>query len=146
MIPRRSKVAEVIVSSVGFLREEIIAGRHRLLAGEPVEAGGDDAGPDPYSLLLSALGACTAMTLQLYARRKQWPLEKVEVSLRHARVHAEDCEDCETKAGKLDRIERFISLGGPLSDEQKQRLLEIAQRCPVHRTLTSEISIVDYLD
>ena len=139
-------MAEVIVSSVGYLKQEIRAGRHKIIADEPLEAGGTDEGPGPYELLLGALGACTAMTLQLYARRKQWPLEKVEVSLSHDRLHAQDCEECLTKEGKITRIERYISLTGALSDEQKSRLLEIAQRCPVHRTLTSEISIKDYLD
>lgn len=139
-------MAEVIVSSIGYLKQQITAGAHTLIADEPGEAGGGDAGPDPYSLLLAALGACTAMTLQIYARRKEWPLEKVEVSLRHSRIHAEDCGDCATTQGKIDQIERYISLAGPLSGEQKARLLEIAQRCPVHKTLTSEISIKDFLD
>jgi putative redox protein len=140
-------MAEVIVSSDGYLKQEIAAGNHTLIADEPREAGSSDAGPDPYSLLLAALGACTAMTLQIYARRKEWPLERVEVSLRHSRIHAEDCGDCATKEGSLDRIERYISLTGQLTDEQKARLLEIAQHCPVHKTLTSaEISIKDFLD
>ena len=139
-------MAEVIVSSIGYLKQEIIAGRHVLIADEPVSEGGTDEGPGPYEFLLASLGACTAMTLQIYARRKQWPLEKVEVSLSHDRIHAQDCEDCVTKQGKITRIERYISLTGELSDEQKGRLLEIAQNCPIHRTLTSEISIRDYLD
>ena len=139
-------MAEVIVSSIGYLKQEITAGAHKLIADEPREVGGSDAGPDPYSFLLAALGACTSMTLQLYAKRKEWPLEKVEVSLRHSRIHAKDCDTCATKDGKLSRIERYISLTGPLSDEQKARLLEIAQRCPVHQTIVSEISIVDFLD
>lgn len=138
-------MSEVIVSSEGFLKQRIKAGSHTFVADEPVEAGGSDAGPDPYSLLLAALGACTSMTLQLYARRKNWPLEKVEVTLSHSRIHASDCEDCATRQGSINRIERRISLTGPLSDEQKTRLLEIAQHCPVHKTLTSEISIKDYL-
>lgn len=138
-------MAEVIVSSDGFLKQKITAGNHTLIADEPRGAGGTDAGPDPYSFLLAALGTCTSMTLQLYARRKQWPLEKVEVSLRHSRIHADDCEDCQTKEGLVDRIERRISLTGQLSEEQRARLLEIAGRCPVHRTLTSEISIKDSL-
>ncbi|HXU36168.1 MAG TPA: OsmC family protein [Blastocatellia bacterium] len=138
-------MSEVIVSSVGFLKQEITAGNHRLVADEPKEAGGSDEGPDPYSLLLGALGACTSMTLQLYAKRKNWPLEKVEVRLSHSRIHAEDCESCVTRQGYITRIDRRITLTGPLSDEQKTRLLEIAQHCPVHKTLTSEISIKDYL-
>lgn len=139
-------MAEVIVRSVGFLKQEIMAGRHTFAADEPRGAGGSDAGPDPYSLLLASLGACTAMTLQLYARHKRIPLERVEVSLSHNRIHAEDCEDCETKEGSVDRIERYISLTGDLTEEQKNRMLQIAQRCPVHKTLTSEISIKDFLD
>ena len=139
-------MAEVIVSSDGFLKQRIAAGNHTLIADEPREAGGSDAGPDPYSFLLAALGACTSMTLQLYARHKGIPLEKVQVSLRNARIHAKDCEICDSKEGKIERIERYISLTGPLTDEQKQRLLEIAQRCPVHKTLTSEIVIQDFLD
>jgi putative redox protein len=136
----------VVVSSAGYLRQEITAGPHHLIADEPAEAGGSDAGPDPYSLLLAALGACTAMTLQMYARRKEWPLEKVEVRLAHTRIYARDCEECQTEEGKVSRIDRHILLRGPLSDEQRSRLLEIAQRCPVHRTLTSEISIRDFLE
>ncbi len=138
-------MSEVIVGSDGYLKQRITAGNHTLVADEPSEAGGSDAGPDPYSLLLAALGACTSMTLQVYARRKQWPLEKVEVRLRHSRIHAEDCEACETREGSIDRIERQISLTGQLSEDQRARLLEIAGRCPVHRTLTSEISIEDSL-
>ncbi len=139
-------MAEVIVKSVDYLKQEITAGSHTLIADEPKDVGGSDAGPDPYSLLLAALGACTSMTLQIYARRKGWPLEKVEVSLRNSRIHAEDCKECATKQGQINRIERYISVTGPLTDEQKARLLEIAQKCPVHRTLTSEISIVDFMD
>jgi putative redox protein len=139
-------MAEVIVSSVGYLKQEITAGAHRFASDEPVEVGGTDTAPDPYSLLLAALGACTSMTLQMYARRKGWPLEKVEVSLRHARIHAKDCDVCVTKEGKISRIERYISLTGPLSEEQRERLLSMAERCPIHKTLTSEISIIDFLD
>ena len=138
-------MSEVIVSSDGFLKQVIKAGGHTLIADEPREAGGTGAGSDPYSLLLAALGACTSMTLQLYARRKGWPLERVEVRIGHSRIHADDCQECATKQGYVGRIERHIALTGPLSDEQKTRLLEIAQHCPVHKTLTSEISIKDYL-
>jgi len=120
--------------------QAIEVGRHRLTADEPAPAGGD-AGPSPYDYLLVALGSCTSMTIALYARRKQWPLTGVVVRLEHSRVHAADCAECETREGKLDRIDSEITLEGPLSDEQRTRLLEIAERCPVHRTLTSEISI-----
>ncbi len=139
-------MAEVIVTSVGYLKQEITAGSHKFYSDEPREVGGSESGPDPYSLLLAALGACTSMTLQMYARRKEWPLEKVEVSLRHTRIHAEDCEDCKTKEGKIGRIERYISLTGPLSEEQKAQLFEIAKRCPVHKTLTNGVSIKDFTD
>jgi putative redox protein len=123
------------------LIQEIEAGRHYLTADEPLSAGGADAGPSPYDYLLAALGTCTSMTLSMYARQKQWPLEGVTVRLSHSRIHAADCAECETKDGKLDRIDREIALAGALSPEQRARLLEIADRCPVHRTLTSEISI-----
>jgi putative redox protein len=139
-------MAEVIVSSEGYLKQRITAGNHVLIADEPREAGGSDAGPDPYSLLLSALGACTAMTLQSYARLKEWPLERVEVRLRHSRIHAADCGKCAATEGRIDKIDRYIALEGPLNDEQRARLLDIAQRCPVHKTLTSEISINDFLE
>lgn len=121
--------------------QEIQVGGHRLHADEPVSVGGTDTGPSPYDYLLAGLGACTSMTIRLYADRKQWPLQGVTVYLRHTRIHAADCTGCETKEGKVDRIEREIELGGPLTDEQRARLLEIAERCPVHKTLTSEIRI-----
>jgi uncharacterized OsmC-like protein len=123
------------------LAQEIHAGRHRLRADEPVAQGGTDTGPGPYELLLAALGACTSMTLALYARRHEWPLEEVAVRLRHARVHAEDCANCETGQAWLDVIEREITLSGALSDEQRERLKGIAERCPVHRTLTASVRI-----
>ena len=138
-------MTEVVVASIGYLKQQITAGAHTLIADEPQEAGGSDAGPDPYALLLAALGSCTAMTLQIYARRKVWPLESVAVRLRHSRIHAQDCADCSTTQGRIDQIERHISLVGPLDAEQKARLLEIAQHCPVHKTFTSEISIRDFL-
>ncbi|OLT05868.1 osmotically inducible protein C [Pseudonocardia sp. CNS-004] len=126
------------------LAQHITVGPHHLVADEPVPVG-DDTGPTPYDLLLAALGACTAMTLRLYAQRKHWPLDDVTVSLRHSRIHAEDCANCETQAGMLDRIERVIQLDGDLDDDQRKRLLEIADRCPVHRTLQSEI-VIDTTD
>jgi uncharacterized OsmC-like protein len=120
---------------------EVRVRKHRLMADEPVEVGGTDQGPGPYDYLLSALGACTSITLRMYADRKQWPLQGITVRLRHFRIHAEDCANCETMQGFIDRIEREITLAGALSDEQKTRLMEIADKCPVHRTLTSEINI-----
>lgn len=131
-------------SARGFA-QVITAGSHQLLADEPVSAGGTDTGPGPYELLLSALGSCTSMTISLYARRKQWPLEAVTVKLRHSRVYAADCEDAETKEGMLDHLDRDIELIGQLSEEQRTRLLEIANKCPVHKTLTSEIHITTRL-
>lgn len=125
----------------GPLSEIVRSGRHVLAADEPLASGGNDTGPNPYDYLLAALGTCTAMTLRLYARNKNWPLNKVRVELKHEKIHAADCADCETKEGKIDRIERMIELDGPLSDEQRQRLFEIADRCPVHRTLSSKIQI-----
>jgi putative redox protein len=125
----------------GRLQQEITAGAHRFLADEPLAAGGGDSGPNPYDLLLAALGACTAMTLRLYAERKALPLDRVTVRLRHGRIHAADCETCETREGMIDRIERAIALEGALDAAQRARLLEIADKCPVHRTLTSEVDI-----
>jgi putative redox protein len=137
-----SELKEVVVegSARGFA-QQVTVGGHRLVADEPLAVGGTDTGPGPYDLLLAALGACTSMTVALYARRKQWPLESVRVRLRHERIHAADCADCETKQGMLDRIERDVELAGPLDAEQRARLIEIANKCPVHRTLTSEIVI-----
>jgi len=139
----KDDVGSVVVrgSAAGFA-QEIHAGPHRLHADEPASAGGTDTGPSPYDLLLAALGACTSMTVAMYARRKAWPLEEVTVHLRHSKIHATDCADCETREGMLDRIERDIHFTGSLTDEQRSRLLDIANKCPVHRTLTSEINIV----
>ncbi len=120
--------------------QRITVGRHVLVADEP-EPVGHDTGPSPYDLVLAGLGACTSMTLRMYAARKQWPLESVRVSLRHSRIHASDCAECDTATGQLDRIERTIELTGDLDDEQRQRLLEIADKCPVHRTLHSEVEV-----
>lgn len=131
----------VAESGHGLLRQILLDGRHVLAADEPPNFGGGDAGPNPYELLLMSLGACTAMTLRLYANRKQWPLERVIVRLKHGRIHAEDCAECETKTGLIDRIEREIELIGPLTVDQRAGLAGIADKCPVHRSLTSEINI-----
>jgi putative redox protein len=133
--------AVVVRGSGAGLAQEIHAGRHRFVSDEPGSAGGTDSGPSPYDLLIAALGACTSMTVGMYARRKSWPLEEITVHLRHSKIHATDCAECETKEGLLDRIERDIHFTGPLTDEQRSKLLEIANKCPVHRTLTSEIDI-----
>jgi len=136
-------VAGVRVSEAGEGRfaQLVQAGRHRLRADEPAGAGGDDTGPGPYDLLLAALGACTSMTVRMYAEHRKLPLRRVGVELRHDRVHAADCADCETKEGRIDRIERVITLEGELDEAQRQKLLEIAGKCPVHRTLHSEVWI-----
>ena len=138
----KAETGTVVVrgSAVGFA-QEIHAGPHRLYADEPESAGGTDTGPPPYDLLLAALGACTSMTIAMYARRKSWRLEDVTVHLRHSKIHAIDCAECETKEGMLDRIERDIHLAGTLTEEQRTKLIEIANKCPLHRTLTSEIEI-----
>ncbi len=137
---------EVIVRSSGKLRQQIDAGVHTLFADEPIAVGGDDAGPTPYDLLLGALGACTSMTVLMYARRKQWPLEDVVVRLSHRRDYARDCEDCEERPVQIDLIERRLTLVGPLDPEQHARLMEIAAKCPVHRTLLGTIKVIDYLE
>jgi uncharacterized OsmC-like protein len=124
-----------------MLQQEVITGSHRFVADEPVAAGGLDSGPGPYDLLLAALGACTSMTVRLYADRKRLPLKRTSVRLRHGRIYAVDCAECETKEGMIDRIDRAITFEGDLDGEQRARLLEIADKCPVHRTLKSEIDI-----
>jgi putative redox protein len=134
---------EVVVRETrrGTFQQEIVAGAHRLLADEPVAAGGLGSGPGPYDLLLAALGACTSMTVRLYAERKKLSLVRTWVRLRHSRIHAADCAECETRTGMLDRIERIISFEGELDPDTRKRLLEIADKCPVHRALTSEVNI-----
>jgi len=136
-------MSEVVVrgSGAGFA-QEITAGSHHFKCDEPVAVGGTDAGPSPYDLLLAALGACTSMTVAMYARRKGWPLESVTVHLRHKKIYVEDAVASETRQALLDRIERDIHFTGALSEEQRARMVEIAEKCPVHRTLTSKIEIV----
>ncbi|MEW6733172.1 MAG: OsmC family protein [Acidobacteriota bacterium] len=135
----------VTVRSLSNLKAQVEMSGHHLIADEPVSAGGEDAGPDPYSLLLAALGSCTSMTLHLYAQRKGWPLKAIEITLIHGQQYAQDYLDCETKEGKIDEIRRRIRLEGELDQEQRLCLLEIAAKCPVHRTLTGEIKIRDTL-
>ena len=135
MAHARASIAQVNYATA------ITTGHHSLTADEGPELGGRDAGPAPYDLLTSALAACTVITLRMYADRKQWPLERIVVDSRHFRIHAKDCDECETAAGMVDRIERDINLIGPLDADQRAKLLDIADRCPVHRTLRSEVSI-----
>ena len=138
-------MSEVVVSSQQNLRNEVSYGAgHTFITDEPLAAGGEDAGPDPYTLILAALGSCISMTVTLYARRKQWPLENVTVRLKQNRIHSKDCKECiQMQEGHIHRIERSVTLTGPLSDEQRTRLQEIAHKCPVHKTLTSPIVIAD---
>ncbi|SDS63934.1 bifunctional alpha/beta hydrolase/OsmC family protein [Bradyrhizobium canariense] len=126
----------------GKFQQTVTVGPHQMLADEPVAAGGEDSGAGPYDFVLAGLGACTSMTMRLYADRKSLPLERTTVTLMHSKIYAEDCAECETKAGMLDQIERVITMEGPLDAEQRKKLMEIADKCPVHRTLTSEIHIV----
>jgi len=122
--------------------QEITTGRHQLVADEPIAAGGTDLGPGPYDLMLAALGSCMSMTIALYARGKQWPLETVVIRLRHSRIYAKDCAECVIRNDTLlDRIDTEVKLTGPLTAEQERKLMEVAHRCPVHRTLKSEINI-----
>jgi uncharacterized OsmC-like protein/pimeloyl-ACP methyl ester carboxylesterase len=138
--PRRVVVRETRNSK--FQQTVSIGPHHRLLADEPAAAGGEDTGPGPYDFVLAGLGACTSMTMRLYADRKSLPLERTTVTLSHSKIHAEDCAECETKEGMLDQIDMVIAMEGALDAEQRKRLMEIADKCPVHRTLTSEIRIV----
>jgi len=137
--PRQVVVRETRYSK---FQQTVSVGPHRMLADEPVAAGGEDSGPGPYDFLLAGLGACTSMTMRLYADRKSLPLDRVTVTLTHNKIHAEDCAECETRTGMLDRIDRVIAMEGTLDAEQRTRLMEIADKCPVHRTLTSEVHIV----
>ncbi len=145
-VPEGITTADVIVWGEGSMfAQQIAAGPHRLTADEPESVGGSDTGPSPYDVLLAALGSCTSMTVGMYARKKNWPLERVTVWLRHSKIYAADCSECETREGMLDRIELDVRFDGPLTAEQRSRLLEIANKCPVHRTLTSEINILTKL-
>lgn len=141
-------MSQVVVTSQTNLRNEVRYGTDQtLISDEPITAGGDGAGPDPYTLLLAALGSCISMTVTLYARRKQWPLEGVSVRLRQRRIHAKDCKECtENLEGYIHRIERVVTFRGQLTDEQRTRLQEIAHKCPVHKTLTSPIVIAELED
>lgn len=141
-------MSEVVVTSLSNLRNEVRYGDDQtFVTDEPANVGGEGSGPDPYALLLAALGSCVSMTVTLYARRKNWPVERVEVRLRQGRIHAKDCAACETKGdGFVHQIERSVKIEGDLTEEQHARLQEIAHKCPVHRTLTSEILITEMAD
>jgi putative redox protein len=141
---KRDGVVVVRGAATGFA-QEIIAGPHQIVSDEPTSVGGTDSGPTPYDLLLAGLGSCTSMTVAMYARRKQWALERVTVRLRYSRIHAEDCAECETRTGPLGLFERDIELEGALDEEQRARLLAIANRCPVHQTLTTQMHIATKL-
>ena len=131
----------VIRGTAAAFVQHVTSGRHQFSVDEPVSLGGTDTAATPYDLFLAALGSCTSMTVGLYARKKKIPLENVTVSLWHSKVHASDCEECETREGRIDRIEVAVELTGSLTEEQRARLLEVAKMCPVHRTLTSEINV-----
>ena len=141
-------MSEVVVTSKQNLQNEVHYGSdHHFITDEPLELGGEEAGPDPYTLLLAALGTCISMTVTLYARRKQWPLEQVVVRLRQNRVHAKDCQECAQNAeGYVHRIERSVTLKGDLTPEQLARLQEISHKCQVHKTLSSEIVITEFVE
>jgi putative redox protein len=141
--PKSDRAVNQVIARIGKSGyiTDIMAQGHHLVADEPISMGGTDLGPAPYGYLMAGLGACTAMTLRMYSDRKEWPLDGVTVKLNHQKIYAADCETCETKEGKLDQIEREIELTGDLDDQQKLRLMQIADRCPVHRTLKSEIVI-----
>jgi uncharacterized OsmC-like protein len=132
----------VVVSgpATGF-RTDVEVGGHHLVVDEPIAVGGADAGPTPYEMLLAGLGACTVMTLRIYADRRKWPLERARVTLQHRKVHAQDCVDCDTRDAKMDVIDRIIFLEGQLNEEQRAKLIEIAERCPVHQTLKGKIQL-----
>ncbi len=145
--PQQETHPEVVVAETheGRFTQSVVFGDHRLRADEPVAMGGLDSGPSPYDLLLGALGACTSMTLRMYADHKKLPLDGVRVTLSHKKIYAKDCSECETQTGKIDRIDRVVEVEGDLTDEQRQRLLEIADKCPVHRTLHSEVKVTSQL-
>jgi uncharacterized OsmC-like protein len=137
----RSKDSRVVVRTGSTLRTEVVANGYTLVADEPIGMGGTNSGPTPYEYLLAALGACTAMTLRMYADHKKWSLDSVTVRLQHQKVYRQDCEECETKDRNINRIRLELELGGALEESQRRRLLQIAERCPVHRTLESEVQV-----
>ncbi len=141
-VPLEPGAVRVTEAGVGNYTQVATDGRHEWAADEPESVGGHDQGPNPYELLSASLAACATITMRMYADRKGWPLEGVSVDVRHGRIHAEDCEECETPGGIIDRFEKTVRITGDLDSDQVDRLMEIADRCPVHRTLTKEIQIV----
>ncbi len=138
----KKKIVHVHLPKEHIFTTDLTAGQHNLIGDEPTSVpGGTDKGPDPYDYLLMALGSCTVMTVKMYARRKKWPLEDLYLELRHFKSHAEDCENCDKPKSKIDKIEVELIVKGDLTDEQRNRLLEISGRCPVHRTLMGDIKI-----
>ena len=137
----RTEPHVVVQGDANGFAQKVQVGSYNLATDEPVSYGGTDSGPSPYDLILAALGSCTSMTIGLYARKRSWPVEKISVSLWHSKIHAQDCDDCETKEGRIDRIEMEIHLDGSLTDEQRATLMEVAGKCPIHQTLTHEINI-----
>jgi putative redox protein len=134
----------VTQTGTGTYTQQVTVGRHQLVVDEPQPIG-DDEGPTPYDLLLAALGTCTSMTVRMYANRKGWRLDRIQVTLQHKRIHAQDCADCETKVGWVSHIDRAIEITGDLDEVQRQQLMHIAERCPVHQTLTSEVDVTTSL-
>lgn len=145
-VPQKGAVVVGEASNAGFT-QYLVDGRHKnLFADESIAAGGADKGPEPYELLLMALGSCTSISLRMYARRHDWPLDRIVIALKHSRVHPVDSANCEKETRRLERIDRTLYLRGQLTPEQKQRLLALADRCPVHQTLSGHIEIVTKLD
>lgn len=141
---QNKKVVHAHLADIPY-RVDLQAGNHQLISDEPETNGGQDAGPDPYDYLLMSLGSCTAMTVRMYADHKEWPLEDVYVELLHSKTHAKDCKDCDKKSSRIDYIEKDVIIKGDLDEQQKNRLLEISERCPVHRTLQSDIKITSHI-
>jgi putative redox protein len=140
-LPSQEPRSVVVAGPVTGFRTDVEVGGHHLVVDEPIAVGGEDAGPTPYEMLLGGLGACTVMTLRIYADRRKWPLERARVTLQHRKVHAQDCVDCDKKDAKMDVIDRIVFLEGQLNEEQRTKLIEIAERCPVHQTLKGKIQV-----
>ncbi|HET6981839.1 MAG TPA: OsmC family protein [Myxococcaceae bacterium] len=140
-LPSQEPRSVVVAGPATGFRTDVEVGGHHLVVDEPIAVGGADAGPTPYEMLLAGLGACTVMTLRIYADRRKWPLERARVTLQHRKVHAQDCVDCDKRDAKMDVIDRTIFLEGQLDEEQRAKLIEVAERCPVHQTLKGKIQV-----